>query len=227
VNNTVREAPELAALFPVAVQAAELRGAGDPGQLFSVEREGKDRWAEKRIREFAAGRQCAREALIRLGYDPAPLLSLPDRRPDWPEGATGSITHCAGLACAVVASTDHVRSLGLDVEVVDAVDEHLWPRILNAAEQSWLQTCPVDERRVWATVIFSAKEAFYKCQYPVTAQWLEFEDAHVNLERPEAPTGSFRIKVISPTLTLLGQGKLSAEHVRTAFSWPCDYMPGD
>jgi 4'-phosphopantetheinyl transferase EntD len=221
-NTGVNEAPELAALFPVEVQAAELRGVGDPGELFPSEREGKDRWAEKRIREFAAGRQCAREALRRLGYAPAPLLSLPDRRPDWPEGVTGSITHCAGLACAVVASTKCVKSLGLDVEVIDAVDEHLWPRILNAAERSWLQTCPENERRVWATVIFSAKEAFYKCQYPVTAQWLEFEDAHVNLERPAISGAAFSISVTSRTLTLAGQGRLSAEHVCTAISWPCD-----
>jgi 4'-phosphopantetheinyl transferase EntD len=225
MSGAVKECPELATLFPVAVQAAELRGAGDPEQLFPSEREGKDRWAEKRIREYAAGRQCAREALRRLGYSSTPLLSLPDRRPDWPVGVTGSITHCAGLACAVVAPVQLVRSLGVDVEVIDAVDEHLWPRILNTAERSWLQTCPVDEQRVWATAIFSAKESFYKCQYPVTTHWLEFEDAHVELKRPVTPTEMFSIKVTSRTLTLSGHGRLSAEHVRTAFSWPCAEEP--
>jgi 4'-phosphopantetheinyl transferase EntD len=219
-----RDSPELAALFPVEVQAAELRGIGDPGQLFPAEREGKDRWADKRIREFAAGRQCAREALRRLGYGPAPLLSLPDRRPDWPHGVTGSISHCVGLACAVVASTDHARSLGLDVELFDAVDEHLWPRILNTVEQGWLQSRPGGERRVWATVIFSAKEAFYKCQYPVTAQRLGFQDAHVNLEHQGEPAATFTMKVTSRKLSLQGRGSLSAEHVRTAIAWPCDYF---
>ena len=216
------DSPELAALFPIAVQAVELRGTGDPTQLLPSERDGKDRWAEKRIREFAAGRQCARLALQRLGYPPAPLLSLADRRADWPVGVTGSITHCAGLACAVVAPVGLVRSLGVDVEVVDAVDEHLWPRVLNAAERAWLDTCPADERRLWATAIFSAKEAFYKCQYPVTAQWLEFEDVQVALERPGMPFDAFPIRVISRALALSGQGMVSAKHVRTAFSWPCD-----
>ena len=215
----------MAALFPVGVQAAELRGVGDPGQLFPEEREGKGRWADKRIREFAAGRQCAREALRRLGFGPAPLLPLPDRRPDWPDGITGSISHCADLACAVVASTDHVRSLGLDVEVFDAVDERLWPRILSTVEQSWLQSRPADERRVWATAIFSAKEAFYKCQYPVTAQWLGFEGAHVHLEHHGEPAGTFTIRVTSHKVTLQGHGRLSAEHVRTAIAWPCGYIP--
>jgi 4'-phosphopantetheinyl transferase EntD len=216
------DSPELAALFPVKVEAAELHGAGDPSLLFPIERAGKERWAEKRIREFAAGRQCAREALSRLGHAPGPLLSLPDRRPDWPAGIVGSITHCTGLACAVVASSQHVRSLGLDVEVADAVDEHLWPRILNAAERAWLQACPSDERKIWATTIFSAKESFYKCQYPVTGHWLEFEDAHVELQRPQSNAEAFAIRVTSSTLALSGQGRLSSEHVRTAISWPCD-----
>jgi 4'-phosphopantetheinyl transferase EntD len=217
--------PELAELFPVAVEAAELTGAGDPSQLLPIEREGKQRWADKRIREFAAGRQCAREALRRLGYAPAALLSLPDRRPDWPAGVTGSITHCSGLASAVVARADVARSLGLDAEVIDAVEEHLWPRVLNSAERSWMQSCPADERRTWATVIYSAKEAFYKCQYPVTARWLEFEEVHVNLERPESRSAKFSIEARSPSLTLLGQGRLSTRHVRTAFSWPVSEAP--
>jgi 4'-phosphopantetheinyl transferase EntD len=30
-----------------------------------------------------------------------------------------------------------------------------------------------------ATILFSAKEAFYKCQYTLTRKWLEFEDVSV------------------------------------------------
>jgi 4'-phosphopantetheinyl transferase EntD len=221
------DSPGLAAMFPMPVQAAELRGAGDPAQLLPSEREGKERWAEKRVREFAAGRACARLALQRLGYPPMPLLSLPDRRADWPVGVTGSITHCAGLACAVVAPVRLVKSLGLDVEVMDAVDEHLWPRVLNARERVWLQSCPAGEQRLWATVIFSAKEAFYKCQYPVTARWLEFEEAQVEVQRPERPSKAFAIRVTSHALTLSGQGVVSEGHVRTAISWPCDTLVPD
>ena len=227
MDSTAMYSTELAELFPIAVETAELTVAGDPSQLLPIEREGKQRWAQKRINEYAAGRQCAREALRRLGYAPAPLLSLPDRRPDWPAGVTGSITHCAGLAGAAVARTGEIRSLGLDAEVIDAVDEHLWPRVLNSAERNWLQSCPADERRIWATLIYSAKEAFYKCQFPVTSRWLEFEEVHVNLERPEDRSARFSIEARSPSLTLLGQGRLSTGHVRTAFSWPVGYaLPG-
>jgi 4'-phosphopantetheinyl transferase EntD len=221
----VADSPQIAALFALPVYAAELRGVGDPGQLLPTEAEGKERWAEKRIREFAAGRQCVRHALLRMGRQPTPLLALPDRRPAWPDGVTGSITHCAGFAAAVVAATPGVRSLGLDVEVSGAVDEHLWPRVLNAGERTWLQSCAEQGRPLWATVIFSAKEAFYKCQYPVTGQWLEFEDAHVELGRapwslPMASSAAFSITVTSSKVSLSGRGQVTAGYVCTAFSWP-------
>ncbi len=132
MSGTPVEAPELAALFPVAVQAVELHGAGDPGACLPTSAWARSAGRKSVIREFAAGRQCARLALQRLGYPDAPLLSLPDRRANWPSGITGSITHCAGMAGAVVAPASKVRSLGVDVEVIDAVDEHLWPRVLNA-----------------------------------------------------------------------------------------------
>ena len=121
-------------------------------------------------------------------------------------GPAGSITHCTGVAGAVVAPVSKVQSLGVDVEVIDAVNEHLWPRVLNASEHAWLQSCPAGERRIWATVIFSAKEAFYKCQYPIAAQWLEFQDVQVAMERPERPGDSFPITVTSSTLTFRVRG---------------------
>jgi 4'-phosphopantetheinyl transferase EntD len=111
------------------------------------------------------------------------------------------------------------------VEVSDAVDEHLWPRVLNAGERTWLQSCAEQGRPLWATVIFSAKEAFYKCQYPVTGQWLEFEDAHVELGRapwslPMASSAAFSITVTSSKVSLSGRGQVTGGYVCTAFSWP-------
>ena len=97
------------------------------------------------------------------------------------------------------------------------------PGVLNAGERAWLQTCAAPDRRLWATVIFSAKEAFYKCQYPVTAQWLEFEDAHVQLGQlpPSSMASSaiFPISVASSRASLSGKGQVVAGYVCTAFSW--------
>jgi 4'-phosphopantetheinyl transferase EntD len=39
--------------------------------------------------------------------------------------------------------------------------------------------------------VFSAKEAFYKCQYAITARWLEFDEVVVDLFFDGAGAGSF------------------------------------
>jgi 4'-phosphopantetheinyl transferase EntD len=211
-GDTAQESPQLAALFPVEVQAAELRGAGNPDTLFPEERAGQEKWAAKRVSEFAAGRQCAHLAMRRLGIAPAPLLSRPDRRPAWPAGVVGSITHCAGFGAAVVARESSVRSL----------EPHLWPRVLNPHELAWVNSKPESERRLWATVVFSAKEAYYKCQFGVTGNWLEFSDAHVEVGRFKEGQGAFTLVTRSKGVTLHGRGLISERTVCTAFSWPVE-----
>ncbi len=225
-RNAVRESPDLAALLPAGVQAAELRGAGDPKALFPEERSGQDKWAAKRVAEFAAGRQCAHFALRRLGIEPSPLLSRPDRRPAWPDGIVGSITHCKGFGAAVVARDSSVRSLGLDAEVFDAVDQHLWPRVLNTSEFAWVHSKPEPERRLWATVVFSAKEAFYKCQFGVTGNWLEFSDAHVEIELLAGRQHTFALVTRGKDVTLQGRGFVADGTVCTAFAWPTENSKG-
>src|SRR5437667_3257012 len=59
----------------------------------------------KRRLEFAAGRQCAHEALRVLapldGHSPIGIAL--DRSPVWPPGFVGSIAHTQGFASAAVA----------------------------------------------------------------------------------------------------------------------------
>ena len=52
---------------------------------------------------------------------------------------------------------------------------------------------PEGERRAAAALIFSAKEAFYKCQYPLTTQSLGFHDASVQILHWGARRGAFSI----------------------------------
>ena len=217
--STAVGSPLLESLYGVPVSAAELRGDGDAGALLPEERLGQERWAAKRVSEFAAGRQCAHLAMRQLGIAPLPLLSQADRRPAWPDGVVGSITHCRSYGAAVVARKTSVRSLGLDAEVSDAVEPHLWSRILTPHEIAWVHFRPEAERRSWATVVFSAKEAFYKCQFNVTGNRLGFSDAEVEIQLP--PTeGVFALVMRSKNVTLQGRGLVSEGIVRTAFAWP-------
>jgi 4'-phosphopantetheinyl transferase EntD len=69
--------------------------------------------------------------------------------------------------------------LGLDSEVAGGVEEKLWPAICLPQELAWLDALPGDERAGAATLLFSAKEALYKCQYPLFAQRLDFHDLQI------------------------------------------------
>src|SRR6187549_2869133 len=60
----------VASLFPPGVVAFEARGIVTPDVLLEAERECVARAVDKRIREFAAGRLCARSGLAELGFAP-------------------------------------------------------------------------------------------------------------------------------------------------------------
>lgn len=136
----------------------------------------------KRKREFAAGRDAARAALRELGFA-APVIGCgPDRAPQWPEAAIGSIAHADAHVVAVAARKSEVAAIGVDVERDGAVREEVWRQIMTESEIEALRRFPAEERTRWATVAFCAKEAFYKFQYPLTGAWLEFVAVTVDLD---------------------------------------------
>lgn len=206
-------------LFPMPVAGAELRGPGDPEQLFPAERARHQGWAAKRVSEFSAGRQCAHAAMAQLGVAPAALASLEDRRPDWPRDIVGSISHCRGFSVAVVAPAERLLALGIDVERARAVEPHLWPRILTDAERAHVDAQTPDSRAQWATLVFSAKEAFYKCQYAVRRQWVDFHEAQVTFAPPAAADGGLDLRVVAPGIELSGRAVVGEEFVVTGFAW--------
>lgn len=143
---------------------------------------------DRRRREFAAGRRCARRALVRLGHSPVSIPPAGDRAPVWPAGVVGSITHTERWCAAVVAPRARARSIGLDAEPAEPLPESLWPEVLTGAERSWLTRRPPEERGLWARLIFSAKEAVYKCQYPLTRQVLDFHHVQLSMAASRSAT---------------------------------------
>jgi 4'-phosphopantetheinyl transferase EntD len=179
----------VAGLFPPGVVAAELHGPAEEGALSLDEARSCERFTGKRVADFAAGRVCARRVLKELGYAHVPLLIGVDRRPLWPSGIVGSISHTDGF-CAVVAARSHdYLSIGVDAEIVGRVGEDLWTNLFTPAELTLLRARPAAERATRASIVFSAKEAFYKCQFGVTAAWLDFTDVTVSLEESDAGFG--------------------------------------
>jgi 4'-phosphopantetheinyl transferase EntD len=138
-------------------------------------------WAdERRVREFATARDCARQALSILGLPPVPILRGPAREPLWPEGIVGSITHCEGYRAAAVARQTQVISVGIDAEPHKALPGEVVDRVLTKPERDWLKDSPCDSH--WERVIFSAKESVFKAWFPLTRRWLDFTDAIVTLD---------------------------------------------
>ncbi len=161
--------------------AAELRTPGDASLLLPAEAACLGRAVQKRVQEFAAGRLCARRALAQFGIEGFALRVRGDRRPDWPAGMVGSITHTQGLCAAVAAEARHFAGLGIDSEIVGDVRADIWPRICVPREIDWLRSLGAAEQERAATLIFAVKEAFYKCQYPIVEEFLSFHDLWIEL----------------------------------------------
>jgi 4'-phosphopantetheinyl transferase EntD len=153
-------------------------------RLFPEERRHIARAVDKRRAEFATARVHARHALSQLGVEPCPLVPNPDRSPRWPPGIKGSISHTAGCCVVAVTRASEVAGLGLDVEedtplpaelvrMVCTPEERLWVDGFGSAEKGWL-----------TKLTFSAKEAFYKCQYGLTQTQLDFGEVQLRMDLP-------------------------------------------
>jgi 4'-phosphopantetheinyl transferase EntD len=185
-------------LFPVGVIAAEMREPGSAADLWPAEAECVRRAVSKRVLEFAAGRACARRALHELGIDDFVLLAAEDRQPLWPPTIVGSITHTEGFCAAVVAPRTLLAGVGIDSEQVRKVTGDLWPTICRPEEASWCRSLPEQQQTPAAAMLFAAKEAFYKCQYPLTGEWLDFHDLAVEAPKWGTARGEFCVRAVRP-----------------------------
>lgn len=173
--------------------------------------------AESRIREHRAGRRFAREALRVAGVPNDPLLNGPDGAPLWPEGWLGSITHGREAAAAAVARTADVAALGIDLERVDRVKERLRKMVLSETEALALQKDWRGNEDRFTALVFSAKEAFFKAQWPVCRSHPAWKDVVISA-MPNAP--EFSVSAPGPStpegLHWLGRHAFHQGHVLTA-----------
>ena len=178
----------LAELLPAATSCRELWGPGDAATLLRAETQCTAGFAISRLREFAAGRSCARLALSDLGAGNAPLLVGADREPLWPTGFTGSITHTAGYCAAAVCRVGAVVSLGIDAERIVALDWSERQTLFSPAEIDWLESLASPEQAAMACAMFSGKESYFKCTFPLTRRRLEFNAVELRFD-----AGSFAV----------------------------------
>ncbi len=141
---------------------------------------------------FVAGRMCAELALLQAGaHGPCSVLRGASGQPVWPRGWTGSITHISRFALAVATRREGAYDLGIDAEQLIAARTQ--PAVLqtcvHSSEQQLLAAAARPELAL--TVLFSAKEAYFKAVYGQVRRFIDFKE--VALAGWSPSEGSFHI----------------------------------
>ncbi|MER7478049.1 4'-phosphopantetheinyl transferase superfamily protein [Streptomyces sp. NPDC126510] len=183
-------------LLPETVVGVEAYGYEDADTpLYPEEAALLTRAVDKRRREFAVVRSCARRAMEKLGVEPQPILPGERGAPGWPAGLTGSMTHCDGYCAAALVRATDLASLGIDAEVHGPLPEGVLPSVSLPAEADRLRRLAAERPDVhWDRLLFSAKESVYKAWFPLTGKWLDFMEADIDL----AADGTFRAELLVP-----------------------------
>ena len=198
----------IAALFGAAVAVAVTDPRGPNPAPIGSEADHLSRALPKRQGEFAAGRAAARQALGMLGHPAAPIPAGEDRAPVWPKGITGSISHGGTLCAAALA--DQPDLIGLDIEPDTPLNAGLLDRICTPEEAAAIAG---PDQLALAKLIFSAKEAAYKAQYPLSRTIFGFDHMAVTLD---LPNGTFTARFLKPVAPFAADDTLPGRFTRVA-----------
>ena len=155
--------------------------------MWPAEAEASATFAARRRAEFAAVRECAREALSEEGFEPAPIVKGARGVPIFPANAVGAMTHTDGLRAAAIARQSAFRSLGVDAEPHEGLPPGVLEAVSLQSERDWVRAVLAGDPELRVDkLLFSAKEATYKAWFPLTRRWLGFEDAELSFRTEHA-----------------------------------------
>lgn len=103
------------------------------------------------------------------------------------------------MAVAAAGRRDRHAGLGIDAERIGDVAESLWPLVFTPAERILLAALPDDLIAGTATAMFSAKEALFKCVYPLLERWIDFLDVEIS-NRSGRLVATTAAEVLNPLL---------------------------
>ena len=175
----------------------------------------------KRQREYAAGRRLSHELLDAAGARREPLLSNGNRVPIWPDGFTGSISHCDGLCVAAVCPTTSHSAVGVDVEVAKPLKENLWSQILVPSEADRFEV--LGERgATLAMAHFSAKEAVYKLVAAEFGRYIGFREVELRFSLMKGTFtahGGANDEERARLEEVRGRWRITTRHILTTAVW--------
>jgi 4'-phosphopantetheinyl transferase EntD len=183
----------------------------------------------KRQAEFFHGRMAARYALAHFGQAGATVGTGQSREPLWPEGIIGSISHNQRYAAAIALDARTHGAIGIDLETVIPAQmrDTLLATAVTPGELDYLlrltSHLPLE---LLLTIVFSAKESFYKAAFPTVGRIFDFDA--VALYSLDLVQRSFSFQVQEHLSAYLAPGTIhpgrydmiEADIVCTSCNWP-------
>jgi 4'-phosphopantetheinyl transferase EntD len=170
----------LESLFPSPISCAWSDRPPSEIHLLPAEADAARNMRDKRLREFAHGRACARKALAALGFPECPVPIGEHRAPVWPHGIVGSISHTDDHAMAVAAQATDLKGLGIDLELKQPLDKTVLRMLCRPEEIARLRQPMADP--VLSKILFSAKESVFKCIWPTVRRFVDFQELEIRLD---------------------------------------------
>ncbi len=139
--------------------------------------EGIARSVKIRQAEYFYGRFAAKLALSKYGQENFRVRSGRMREPIWPKSLIGSISHTSKYACALVLQESIFMGIGIDIEKRVSLDsfDSLKHIVIDDLELEYLDNISsqfsIEEL---VTLIFSAKESFFKATSHVVGKYFDF-----------------------------------------------------
>jgi len=133
---------------------------------------------EARQKEFLLGRYSSKINFNHnFHYELRDLNIGEHREPVWPNGFIGSLSHSRTYVVSALAKNDSIEYLGIDIEYIGRVGTGVAQKILIDKDVTNADGLTTDQV---LTLIFSAKEAFYKALFPKYGRFFGFESAYIS-----------------------------------------------
>jgi len=139
-------------------------------------------WKAKRKAQFLAGRIAIQSAFRNLKIQPESIRVDRYKAPIWPNNLSGSISHQSGLSVACLLQTD--KAIGLDVQKLLNEEEGLSCEsvVLTSEDKEYIHHKSAENltKQQYISLIFSAKESFFKAAFKSVAHYFDFDAVSVH-----------------------------------------------
>ena len=171
---------DLSGFFPSDVHFFFTRERPDWDVLTESEMAIAEKYGTKRKSDFVTGRYCLRQCTGPMGFR-GDILIGERGMPMLPQHIAASVSHSRNICGAIAGPKSTYLSLGIDIETAGRVSKEMWHLLFTTSEQKYLGSLSPDEQLLQSTVFFSLKEAYYKCQFPLTHTYLDFTEVAVRV----------------------------------------------